>query len=84
MDKLKKAKEFLSNLMDINSYKENIQKILSKYPEEPEDEDLTKPDLEELIENMTNIIASDKKYNRECEEDKQCLETLKCLLQSKT
>ena len=82
-DPLKKAKEFLTNIMKINECKARIQMVMQQYPKDSEDEDLLKPDLEILIENMTTIIACEKEYNRVCKEDEECLETLKYLLKSK-
>ena len=73
---MKKAKQFLQNIMLIEESKGKIKKILEQYLPEINDEKVSTTHLESIISELKIIIDLNKKNNTPNQDDIDCLRTL--------
>lgn len=80
---MRKAKQFLQNIMLIAESTEKIKAIVDQYEPELDDDKLTVPHLKYIIAELKIIISLDKKNNTPNQNDIDCLEKLEKLLKAK-
>ena len=80
---MKKAKEFLQNLLLENEMNGEIQKIMSQYKESDFEKKVSIKQLDKLIEILDSIVTVRKKLNRDFSKDAEAMEELNKLMLKK-
>lgn len=80
---MKKAKEFLQNLLLENEMNGEIQKIMSQYKESDFEKKVSIKQLDKLIEFLDSIVTVRKKLNRDFSKDAEAMEELNKLMLKK-
>ncbi|MFA7448766.1 MAG: hypothetical protein WCY77_10040 [Weeksellaceae bacterium] len=81
---MKKAKQFLQNIMLIAESTEKIKAIVDQYEPEYDDDKFTVPHLKYIISELKIIIYLNKKNNTPNQNDNDCLMELERLLKAKS
>lgn len=77
---MKKAKEFLQNILLENEMSGEIQKIMSQYNESDFEERVDIKSLDKLIECLDIVITVRKKIKRDFSKDAEAMEELNTLM----
>lgn len=82
-DNMRKAKEYLNNIMQINAGYAAMKVIRDRYPDDANDEDISKDDLQVMIALMKEILKCKEKVNDVKPEDVTFMETIQNLYNEK-